>query len=245
MVSESPPITVDLVKAVKRTKGVPVNLQKDVAELDRFASIFADLRLAARMFQMSVMMASEKTNIEFSQPCVSALFAYAIILYGRAVGKKNSRRLMYQIRPHLSTVEIQRHDLIIKLRDNAIAHLGLNDSSSVKMRRDSIFLIIENNNTNLKTVSVNTTFNNDDLLHIAEQITKVAHIMFQIMMQRYDNVVKSISALQTTEPLTYARLIAQSDDLACFMGDAAAAEEVIANRQDGLHAGSYFNQNVA
>ncbi len=149
-------------------------LIESVSELN---SARTDLRLAADMANVALdLVRREEPLADSEKDTLLALLSSTIVYYARATKSGSDHRRTYQLRNHFSTAEIATHDLLCRLRDDAIAHFGPGKLADGTTLRSDFLCVAESGR--LMAVS-RSTYATDELVARLAVQTNTALLLMQ------------------------------------------------------------------
>jgi len=141
---DSPGKTLDLKVLAETLPESWSKLRQLIVDLTAVHSAHTDLTLAADLAErlLQVHQARDKMPRQFAADAAIAFLWTAITCYARATKSGSKHRKTFDIRRFMDAEELERHDLICALRDDAIAHYGPGKfEADGSLRSDHIFLV--------------------------------------------------------------------------------------------------------
>ncbi|MEO6432530.1 MAG: hypothetical protein ABIO29_00940 [Sphingomicrobium sp.] len=118
-------------------------LRRSIKDTIDVHSAHSDLKIAhdsaARFISLNK---SEAFPREFVEDCGLALLVTGILFYVRATKSSSDHRKTFDLRARFDDLERQDHDLLVRLRDDALAHYGPGQLGTETIREDSLFFSI-------------------------------------------------------------------------------------------------------
>jgi hypothetical protein len=197
-----------------------------------------DLRLAADFAHhaLSIIRQPRPSASPLQEDVILALTSSAVIYYARATKSSSDHRRTFNLRCHFDTGEIERHDLLCRLRDDAIAHFGPGElPDGPQLRSD--YLIVSPQGQ-LVAVSRNTYGTEQFAETIFQQAQRASLIMQRLFHEEEAKLIEALNGF-ASEPALNAAKEASTVDLAETLGNAKIAANILKRRGTGherLHA---------
>lgn len=145
-------------------------------------SAHTDLKMAhdfaARFIEIDQAQGLPRSLVE---DCGLALLCSAIVFYARATKTQSDHRKTFDIRSQMDDAEKLRHDMLVALRDDAIAHYGPGELGSATVREDWLMF----SPTHLKPLCVSRNIaGSQNLGHLIRQQSQRAVILMQRLFDK-------------------------------------------------------------
>jgi hypothetical protein len=173
---------IDFARVADRLSDSHKAIRQLIHDTSALHSAHTDLKvahdLAARFIEFDQIESLPRAVVE---DCSLALLCSAIIFYARATKSHSNHRKTFDIRSQMDDMEKDRHDLIVRLRDDAIAHYGPGELGSTTVRKDWLLFCPEH----LKPLSVSKNIvGSQSLAHLVRQQSQRALILMQRLYER-------------------------------------------------------------
>jgi hypothetical protein len=197
-------------------------------------SACSDLKLAAEFAARSAEMAKDSPlDREAAEECTMALLCSAIIFYGRAIKNRSKHRKTFDLRNHFDARELENHDLICRLRDDAIAHYGPGRlTDQVLLREDKAFVAVETGQLMFATRNICSS---ESLSKIVLAQAQRASIVAQRLHEERQEILLDALHEAIVDPVIAQAWHDAIRDLSSGMGDDRAAAELRALPRTGIH----------
>ncbi|GGC24452.1 hypothetical protein GCM10011371_10120 [Novosphingobium marinum] len=122
---DRPRIGIDLEKLADALPAEYTQLAGKIRRCRDSHSVHTDLMLASDMIgSVEAAFRATQDGVEWAQHAVPALVYSAIILYARAIHTGSGHRARINLTKHLTPAQKARHERIVTLRNDALAHYG-------------------------------------------------------------------------------------------------------------------------
>lgn len=156
---------------------------------------------------------------EFVEDCGLSLLVTGIIFYTRATKSGSEHRKTFDLRPKFDELEHQNHDLLVRLRDDAMAHYGPGKLGAETVREDSLYFAIPQQK--LFSTSRNIC-GSENLGHLIRRQSQRALILMQrLYEEKQVKLLDWLKELPDTETIA-AALQSAIFDLKNLIGDEMA-----------------------
>jgi hypothetical protein len=204
--------------------------------LDVFSAL-NDFKLAAEFAARSAAFQEPGTysvDEPAAEECSMALLGSAIVFYGRAAKNTSKHRKTFDLRKHFDEVEQENHDLICRLRDDAIAHYGPGElPDNALLRVDKAFMVKRTGQLLFISRSISGSL---PLANVVRAQSQRALIIAQrLHEERQEELLDVLHAEVPNDGSLWAAWKQSITDLSEGMGDASAAEKLAGRPPAGIH----------
>jgi len=229
-------LVVDLAAFADKLPAKHRSLKQLITDTVDLYSAFNDLKLAAEFAGRSAAFEEEGTSLtpEEAEECSMALTCAAIVFYGRAAKGTSKHRKSFDLRPHFDERERQNHDLICRLRDDAIAHYGPGKlTDEVALREDKAFVSVEDGQLLFSSRSITRSLS---LAHIIRsQSQRAAIIMQRLHDERQERLLDALHLHIPTDADVNAAWRSSKVKSTDGFGDPNLAAELARRPRAGIH----------
>lgn len=183
--------------------------------------------LAARLLQLDD---AQGLPADFVEDCGLALLCSAIVFYARATKSASDHRKTFDIRPKMDAEERERHDMLVRLRDDAFAHYGPSELGTATVRSD--WLLFSLKHEKLLAVSRNIVGSKSLARLIREQSQRALILMQRLYEEKQAQLLKAVGGLADDEEFGAAWNSATSALREVVGGEMAA--QIDAGSPDGM-----------
>ena len=229
----------DLIKAAEKLDVTHPSLAGAIRAIRDINSIRVDLTHAFNFAQTMNEMSDEAQKSQADtalERAHHALLLGAIVLYARAMKTKSDHRKTYDFRPRLTDQELEMHDRICGLRDDAVAHFGPGHQiGSAGLQKDGLFLAPSNEAEGalrLMSVSQRIVVNKRFGALLLEHLRRVSLLVQRDFEDREAKLMEKLNQVMDDSVVREA-LNGSTTDLAVYMSSTELAQIVLDDNQVG------------
>jgi hypothetical protein len=189
---------VDFARVADRLPDSHKVVRQLIRDTSALHSAHTDLKMAhdfaVRFIEMDQ---ADELPRSFVEDCGLALLCSAIVFYTRATKSQSDHRKTFDMRAQMDDLEKGRHDMLVRLRDDAIAHYGPGDLGSATVREDWLFF----SPVHLKPLGVSRNIaGSRNLAHVIREQSQRAVILTQRLFEmKQGRLVDQINDLAEDE----------------------------------------------
>jgi hypothetical protein len=220
---------VEVIDLAKFANGLPEgfeDVQKIIKRTLDLNSSRSDLRIATDLSSHALEFIREPPPAEpkLYEDVILALTSSAVVYYARATKSSSDHRRTFDLRSHFDGSEKESHDLLCKLRDDAIAHYGPGElPDAVQLRSDHLLV---SQHGQIVAVSRHT-YGTDQLAEMTFRQAQRATLIMQRLFHREEallvETLNRLASEPSAEPAKQAALI----ELGAAIGDEKVASQIL------------------
>lgn len=235
--------TLDLVAFADAVAVTRKPLARQIIGLRDAHSAQTDLRLAHDFMRTLIGLRAAAQHGQAGsddENCAMALLYSAIVLYARATKSSSRHRNTFNIEQSLDYKELQSHDIINGLRDDAIAHFGPGKNYSGPVwQKDGVFVVNDDQSDGkIVTLSRRLVVNPQLITLIDNQIHRALILSEKNTQKRNSSLTESINKLIQNDDTFLPEIQCFAADLADFVGTSEAAMHILEGPRTGHRRGS-------
>jgi hypothetical protein len=172
----------DLLRLSELLPATDKRLRQLISDTHALHSAHSDLKLATDFAaRLITLQTTSQLPREFTEDCCLALMCSAIVFYARATKSDSDHRKTFDLRRLMDEHERENHDLICRLRDDAMAHYGPGEIGSVTVREDRLFVSAADNKVLCTTRNI---AGSETLAHVIRQQSQRSLLLMQRLFEQ-------------------------------------------------------------